>query len=414
MAKRFIKITGADPLLFRDGRPFTADAGGLTARSLPLPLPTTLSAFVRSQIGNALGWQWDEHDTCIRAHSICVHAPLLQRATIQPSGKVCNTQILVPAPKDALLSQKGKEDPVIIRPLLPAADLNGGGCDLPDNLQPLLVNGKLPVPPPQKNNMDTEDKSEPGKPPKGYNFWTKEAMTEWLLGNIPTTLAKVGGLPEEERIGIEIDREAGKAKESQLYAVHLRTFGERTKSEKDITHHQYSLLAKVDVPSDMEANFKITPYGTLGGERRLTTLEAVTDCTENWFRCPQDLKDQLATAKRVRMVLVTPAIFEHGWKPDWIEKSGSGECHLPAGLAKVQLKLVAVASDRRIPVSGWSVRRDEPRKIRWMVPAGAVYFFTVEEGNPAALYEDAWLKPVSDDEQDRRDGLGLALWGIWR
>ena len=47
-----------------------------------------------------------------------------------------------------------------------------------------------------------------------------------------------------------------------------------------------------------------------------------------------------------------------------------------------------------------------------MVPAGGVYFYQVVEGDAADLAE-SWLRPVSDDPQDRRDGFGLAVWGTW-
>jgi CRISPR-associated protein Cmr3 len=28
--------------------------------------------------------------------------------------------------------------------------------------------------------------------------------------------------------------------------------------------------------------------------------------------------------------------------------------------------------------------------------------------------EDAWLRSVCDDEQDRIDGFGMSVWGIWK
>jgi len=80
----------------------------------------------------------------------------------------------------------------------------------------------------------------------------------------------------------------------------------------------------------------------------------------------------------------------------------------------MKLRLVAAAVKRREAVSGWSYRQDrqQPKPLRLLAPAGSVYFFEVLEGDPAALAE-AWLRPVSDDEHDRRDGYGLTLWGIW-
>jgi hypothetical protein len=76
-------------------------------------------------------------------------------------------------------------------------------------------------------------------------------------------------------------------------------------------------------------------------------------------------------------------------------------------------------------VSGWNMRRSQfgPRPVRWCVPAGAVYFFEVLEGDPSILADKGWLHPVSDGkEQNGRDdngdrprqaGFGLALWGVW-
>ncbi len=385
MAKTLVEIRGVDPLLFRDGRPFTAAAGGLTASSLPLPLPTTVAAFVRTQIGNAQGRQWGTHDDCQWVHGIPVHGPLL----------VHDGQVVLPAPLDALLNvPEGapKDDTPTVYRLKPneeAADF----CDMPDGMLPLVSN----------EHPD-------GKPPTGYVYWPLCDLLGWLEGIAPTNLPKIAGLPIEERIGIEMDPKHGKAQEGQLYAARLRAFGERVKQGE---HHCYSLVARVGLPDGMT----IASAGTLGGERRLTAVTTLPDTPEClWPRCPQTLKSKLANVRRgpgVRMVLATSAIFDGGWRPGWLEKAGSGAEHLPAGIANVKLEMVGAAVGRRVPVSGWSVRENQSREIRWMVPAGSTYFFKVTSGDPKALFEKAWMKPVSDNEQDRRDGLGLALWGIW-
>jgi CRISPR-associated protein Cmr3 len=80
----------------------------------------------------------------------------------------------------------------------------------------------------------------------------------------------------------------------------------------------------------------------------------------------------------------------------------------------VKLALVGVTSARWKAVSGWSLAPPRgPKPIRRTVPAGAVYFFEVEKPGDAAPLADAWLQSVSDDEQEQRDGFGLATWGIW-
>jgi CRISPR-associated protein Cmr3 len=50
--------------------------------------------------------------------------------------------------------------------------------------------------------------------------------------------------------------------------------------------------------------------------------------------------------------------------------------------------------------------------VKRFIPSGGVYFFERVNGKASEL-ADRWLEPVSDDEQDRRDGFGLAVWGIW-
>jgi CRISPR-associated protein Cmr3 len=104
------------------------------------------------------------------------------------------------------------------------------------------------------------------------------------------------------------------------------------------------------------------------------------------------------------MVLATPAIFEAGWRPSWV-LNGLG----------LTMELRAAAVKRREFVSGWnySVKARGPKPVRWLVPAGSVFFFEVTSGDAAGL-ADAWLSPVSDHLFDRRDGYGLALWGTWQ
>ena len=63
------------------------------------------------------------------------------------------------------------------------------------------------------------------------------------------------------------------------------------------------------------------------------------------------------------------------------------------------------------------VRQRMPKAHPRLVPAGSVYFLKFE-GNPTQAEIEkfiaaAWLQPVSDDEQSRNDGFGLALLGAW-
>ena len=139
----------------------------------------------------------------------------------------------------------------------------------------------------------------------------------------------------------------------------------------------------------------------------------------------------------VRMVLATPALFEHGWKPAWIDRTSRKGS--PPGLDGVQLELVSAAVPRRVAVSGWDLTNNDrpkavsgwdltnngrPKPVRYAAPAGSVYFFNVLEGsNPEVLAKQGWLASISDTESsattgdvinnNRHDGFGMALWGTW-
>jgi CRISPR-associated protein Cmr3 len=103
------------------------------------------------------------------------------------------------------------------------------------------------------------------------------------------------------------------------------------------------------------------------------------------------------------MVLATPAIFKQCWKPD-LQNGPLKDCGL---------NLIGASLGRWKAVSGWSLAPPRgPKAIRRMVPAGSVYFFEVKQGDAEKLAV-RWLESVSDDEQERCDGFGLAIWGTW-
>jgi CRISPR-associated protein Cmr3 len=108
---------------------------------------------------------------------------------------------------------------------------------------------------------------------------------------------------------------------------------------------------------------------------------------------------------------VTPALFKNGWYPDWLKPIGAVLKGTPPG-ANFELTLISVCNHRWTPVSGWCYEKFGPKPVRRMTPAGSVFFFERTDRtsvDPAQL----WLESVSDEDQDRRDGFGLAVWGVW-
>lgn len=392
MSEATLQIRAIDTLLFREGRPFTMDPGG-RADTMLMPLPSTLAGFLRTCIGKLAGASspadWREI-----ASRVWVRGPLM----------TWDGSVILHAPADALVYHPNRDNKKVmdIMPLRPIAPPAGAGTDIPGGMIPVQPRGEA-------------------KPAKGFDFWSWALVERWLRGEHPTReeLAAIQHLAPsvDQRVHVEIDPASLGSREGRLFSTRMVAHEKhvfRPRKDRPEVHGEYSLLCRVE---GLEEGESLTGPETLGGENRLASI---APASVEWPCCPPDLRDKLRQATHVRMILATPAIFEWGWMPKWLDKTTKEGS--PPGL-DVRLKLVAAAVPRRQPVSGWDMENRRPKPVRWMAPAGSVYFFEVKGGNPGVLAEEGWLAPVSDDEEieephrpvskNRDDGFGLALWGVW-
>jgi CRISPR-associated protein Cmr3 len=155
---------------------------------------------------------------------------------------------------------------------------------------------------------------------------------------------------------VALDADRGAAAESQIFATanlhltHLPRHGvktdDRTKLSFDQRFAQVQLTARVALAAGSDLALP-TPFSTwhpLGGERRLVHWQQCQSAVTGWD-CPDAIRHALATTARVRLILATPAIFKHGWKPDLD--------HGP--LKDSGLTLVGACTGRWKAVSGWSL-----------------------------------------------------------
>ena len=386
-----IHIRGIDPLLFGDGRPFHNEDGALSARTLSLPLPGTRAGMLRthsisSEIGKDKNFQLNPDGTwppnaVQAARAIGVSGPILKR----------NSTVLFPAPVDCVVykpSNRKNKKTVQAMQLKPMKLQHGNGCNLP--------NGMLPL------GITKDDKPEPG-----YNYWPFDNYVKWLENykgspELDSNEWKIHGLDTEQRVHAAIDESTGSSMEGMLYTTTNVCFDEMTPTRNTF----WSLLSKVDCNIE-------TGAASFGGERRLAAIEQASE--SDWPSCPDALKNLLQSTMKIggliRMVLVTPALFSAGWRPGWLDSETM--TGTPPGLDNIQLRLISAAVPRFKPVSGWDYAKRVPKPVRWMAPAGSVYFFEVVDGNVSDFAENAWLQSMSDDIQDRRDSYGLAAWGVW-
>jgi len=392
-----LQLTPHDPLIARDGRPFGAGQGN-RMRGLPWPLPSVVAGSFRTALVKATPGLDFSGDMPERLLKIAV-------AGVFP---VHAGQLYLAAPNDCAWDDKTEK----VHRVQPIQLQAGEGVDFPDAAQ-----GIMPV------RLTAEQATEDFKAKNPPEWWPLSKYQEWLTSSAKQYPSDwfspefLSSPRQAMRDHVALDAGRGAAAEGNIFATanlhvtHLPRFGTKPDDKKlkfGERFTQVELSVRVEAGESGLGVSNLSLWHPLGGERRLVHWQQCQRAVTGW-ECPQAIREALASTSHVRMILATPAIFAGGWKPGWLNEQLEGT---PPGCA-VKLKLVGVSNGRWKAVSGWSLAPPRgPKAIRRMVPAGSVYFFTCEPGAAAKL-ADFWLLPVSDDDQERRDGFGLALWGTW-
>lgn len=392
-------IEPRDPLIVRDGRPFEPTPGA-QAISLPFPHPSTTTGGARSRAG------LDESGNfAYRPHSqeleelkkLKVRGPLLVQLKENGSNAL-QVQWFAPAPLDAvILSSRQKDedsDTLTLRRLVPIQQLTGAQTDFDHNSGELGLVG-----------LAQAEKSKPAS--EAPHFWKWDIFQSWLLdpsqkeGKI-TDLSDLGysGLQQERRLHVSIDAEKLVAKEGALFATSGLEFTQPGLHEKRLRGAQRLALA-IDV--EQHDRFKVKAgLAGLGGERRMVSWH---ESSEKFPSLPPEIEDKIVTDRACRVVLLTPAFFRDGYYPNWLLQEHYGVKPRPA----------AIAIQRPTVVSGWDLENKKPKQSRRLAPAGSVFFLNLEGSNDAIRdwVKHMWMQCISDDEQSRFDGFGLAVVGTW-
>lgn len=388
-----LKITCRDPIVSRDGRPF-GDKQGNRMRSAGWPFPSMVAGSLRSTLGKLAN----------RDFSVETAQELL-RLEVAGFFPVSDDRMYLPAPHDCVVHP----DQGPLRAAPQAVDR--GGCDLPAHLRPVCLTRE------QASN-DFKAKDAPA-------WWPIERYAAWLSGEKIVFNRQFLRAPEvETRTHVHLDSDSGAAEDAELFTTAALPLTALPRHDAPSAGASSSRFAEISLAVRVRADgwcgeevSKLNTLHPLGGERRLAQWK--TDTEASVWSCPPPVREALVTASKVRMILATPAVFRNGWKPGWLNDDLVGT---PPG-ANVTLRLAAVSIQRWRAVSGWSLaslpdrpghpgQPCGPKPVKRLVPSGGVYFFEIVDGYASGL-ADRWLEPVSDDEQDQRNGFGLATWGIW-
>jgi CRISPR-associated protein Cmr3 len=302
--------------------------------------------------------------------------------------------LYVPRPADALYFGQG--DTARCLRAAPKPFEPHCGADLPDGLLPVQL-----AEPPE------------GKEAKGSAWWAWDDFVAFRNGEAPAydRLTKNGWSPPpgDRRTHVAIDRASQAASTGRLFQTEGLDFAPPEGVRDDPTS-DLRLLVRTAEPLS-------TAVAHLGGERRLAALEPQP--ASAWPTFPGDWVERIQRDKGVVLTLLTPVLFSAGYRPGWLcdqvgDDGAARWAGSPPGMPNLRLELRAAALGRWQPHSGWDLEQQQPRAGRKLVPAGAVYWFSLlgepEQEDLAKL----WLASLCDNAQDRRDGFGLALPAPWQ
>lgn len=380
MANQYYWIEALSPLVFRSGKPFGAQSD---TEDIVFPLPSSAAGVLRTT------WARQQDDFVGKFDSSVLQQIPLKACFLAQQDDAGSLKLFVPKPIDCLYLLSDGENPTneLVR-LIPKAMPQNSGCDLPND-------GLLPV------QMVRERK---GKPQSGRSFWLLSDYLDWLDGKELDfeTIERNGiSLPAPEvRTHVAIDSQTQAGRDSLLF----QTAAYDLASAKKLHHQGWENTRLGFVLSTPQVLKK--DWVRFGGEGRLSCIQSVGLSDEQVFRLPE------VQGNKIKLTLLTPAIFEQGWLPKWLNLSNLTGI-LPH--TNIRVRLCAAAVERWLPVSGWDLATNRPKAMRKAVAAGSVYWFELLDNVPDLNDE---LKKISyqsvcDDAQDQRDGFGITVVSQW-
>jgi CRISPR-associated protein Cmr3 len=250
--------------------------------------------------------------------------------------------------------------------------------------------------------------------PTGGMYLNAKGLDLHLQGQ---KLEQAHGLPSshlyqrDPRLGIGLNADARTAEEGQIYTTEGYAFSPSPSEGKShgTAHPQFAstgFLVGIQGAGDLLPKEGVL---RLGGDGRSAHYRQVA------FTPPQ-LPDSIATQKRFRLILQTPAIFGQGWLPEGVTQQKNSSYRLSGkGYSAV---FVCAALGRRDVVSGWDLHQWIPKPAQAAAPAGSVYWFEQFEGDAGKLaaWVDSglWSDTLDTNQAIRRaEGYNRALLGAW-
>jgi len=193
-------------------------------------------------------------------------------------------------------------------------------------------------------------------------------------------------IQEESKVGVGLSKQSRAAEEGQLYFINMI----RPKTED---HHFFNLAVTY-------SNLALPENGVLriGGEGKSAIYEKIE---------PFGNIESVFNGDKFKLYLSTPALFEQGWLPNWIDENT-----LTGTFPKTntQVKLMTCAVGKPVSIGGFDVKKQQPKPMLRAVPAGSVYYFEIQNGSIQEIIDALKTSPSISDYRPK-EGFGLAFIG---
>lgn len=204
--------------------------------------------------------------------------------------------------------------------------------------------------------------------------------------------------------------------EKDIYETEYKVGIKRNYSTLTSEDHNLYSIPMIRMKEDLEFLLEINNVdeniieffstSTFGGEGKVVFLRKEADVKfENIIDINAQTKNKINEDKKFKIYLATPAIFEKGWLPKWIDEN-----NMEGKFEGIRLKLVSCSIGKYIRIGGWDMAKNEPKPVKKAVPAGSVYVFEILDSNKTAddIMEVFHFKNISDKYPKQGFGLSLA------
>lgn len=210
---------------------------------------------------------------------------------------------------------------------------------------------------------------------------------------------------DEPKTGIQRDNKSSASDDGMLYRINMSRFQNRFFNLK-----QKKALSELGFIVDYQCKLNLLEQGLLklGGEGKSFTYKQ--SCSNPDPLATEEnmvaLKEAIRSTCVFKLYFATPAIFNQGWLPDWIDKNTFNVQY-----ESLSLELITAAVGKPISIGGWNMKDNVPKPTRKAVPAGSVYYFKISKEQCIDTILDTFhYRNISDFQA--AEGYGLCFVGV--